>query len=81
MPKPTNPPPPARAGTPPTREFCVVADDDCVNPPGYGNSVGYYECDDPRTRHKCPRCGEPACRKCRNRAGVCNTCQEHDYAD
>jgi len=63
-----------------TNEYCHVANDRCVNPPGYRTAWGAgLNCDPPRTKRKCHRCGEVACRKCgsiRKGLFLCDICKD-----
>ena len=48
------------------REYCGIAGDDCLNPPGYrvGNASGGSP-NPPYILWHCPMCGTAACRHCR----------------
>ena len=62
------------------KDFCSVADYDCLNPAGFGNMGGYANnIDGPRTSVVCYLCGGACCAKCRTKIKgqwYCNYCAE-----
>ena len=58
------------------REHCSVANDNCVNPAGYGTYGGYSE-EPRRTRVRCAYCGEAVCRNCHTKVDGAWYCTTH----
>lgn len=63
-------------------EHCAVADDNCLDPAGFGIAGYGYAASrgSGKTRACCMRCGDAVCANCRTgKRGkwICNNCNEH----